>query len=205
MANYAYLCTTNTETIYPAFADESYDPAASTVARCACNVPLLWFALFRPHDLVTHTFGTDDGPYVVTAPITFRDQAIAQLELALPRLESLFAGRGRLGDYGSLLIKALRDMHHSYLTIEWDEIDVITEGDFLAEATAAMASLDPSVPSNPVIDRKRLLRLSGIGRRDRQFPAAKLSLNPGTEVDEESFLHSRLIGSSYLRPVPWEP
>jgi hypothetical protein len=204
VANYAYLCTTNVETIYPAFADEFYDPAISTVARCERNVPLMWFALFRRKDLVTHTFSTDDGPYVVTAPITSRDHAIRQLEQSVPRLEALFAGRGRLSDYASLLVKALRDMDSRYLTIEWDEIDVITEGGLLAEASAAMASLDPTTPPNPVMDRKRLLRLSGIGRRDQPFPAAKLAINPDTDLKEESFLHSRLIGSSYLRPVPWE-
>lgn len=203
MANYAYLCVSDIESIYPGFADSAYDPAVNTVAACAKNVPLLWFALFRPESLVTRTFDTDDGPYVVTAPIALRKQALTNLDASLSRLETLFHDRGSLTEHARLLADALRGVAGRYATIEWDEIDVITEGGFLAEARAAMASLDPSAPPRPLVDRERLLRLSGIGRRERAFPPAAYLINHHAPSAEDEFLHTRLLGSRHLKAVPW--
>lgn len=205
MANYAYLCVSDQETIYPAFADEFYDPATSTVSSCAWNVPLLWFALFRPSDLVTKTFHTDDGPYVVTAPITTRDTAILQLFESLPRLQALFADRGSLDAHAKLLAEALRRRSGRYATVEWDEIDVITEGGFLAESTAAMASLDPTVAPEPDVDRLRLQRLSGIGRINRQFPPALSRLDQPFGDPQDEYLHTRLTGVSHPNAERWLP
>jgi hypothetical protein len=152
----------NHESIYPTFADEHYDPSVNTVASCARNVPLLWFGMFHPSDLVTRAFETDDGPYVVVAPVTTCDAAIEHLAAATERLNELFAGHGRLDGYIDLLSGAVRHGAGGYVTIEWDEIDVITAGDFLVDATAAMASLEPSTVGDPDVDRARLLRLAGI-------------------------------------------
>lgn len=203
MANYAYLCVSDRETIYPAFADEFYDPATSTISSCAWNVPLLWFGLFRPSDLVTKTFHTDDGPYVVTAPITTRDTAILQLFESLPRLQSLFADRGSLDAHAKLLAEAIHRSSGRYATVEWDEIDVITEGGFLAEATAAMASLDTAAPANPDADRLRLQRLSGIGRINRPFPPAQNRLDQPFSDSAEEYLHTRLTGVSHPSTERW--
>lgn len=205
VANYAYLCVSEQETVYPAFAVATYEPAMSTVASCAWNVPLLWFAMFRPVDLVTRTFQTDDGPYVVTAPITPRKLAMGRLVESLPRLQVLFGQQGDITEYCALLAQAVRDVPGQYITIEWDEIDVITEGSFLAEAAAAMASLDPATTSNPELDRRRLQRLSGLGVAERKLPPARYLLDRMTGTGEDEYLHARIVGSRHLRQVPWEP
>lgn len=174
MVNHAHLCVSNHESIYPTFADESYDPAIHTVATCARSVPLLWFAMFRPQDLITRAFETDDGPYVVVAPVTTRTTALAQLKAALPRLDELFTVAAQFETPARILAEAVRSAPGCRVTIEWDEIEVITEGDFVSEAAAAMASLDPLTIGDPHTDRGRLLRLCGADRLfppDRPFPA----------------------------------
>ncbi|MBT8224204.1 MAG: hypothetical protein HKP61_01690 [Dactylosporangium sp.] len=194
MVNRAHLCVSNHESIYPTFGDPSYDPTVNTVATCARSVPLLWFALFRPKDLVKRVFDTDDGPYVVIAPIAPCVQALANLTAALPRLVELFAVQGSLDENARLLARAILQAPGDRVTIEWDEIDVITEGDFLADAAAAMSSLDPATPGDTVADRARLLRLSGIGRPDRRFPHPTAALGGDQGNFQETGPQSRLIG-----------
>jgi hypothetical protein len=185
--------------IYPTFADPAYDPAVNLVATCAGHVPLLWFAMFRPADLVTQAFETDDGPYVVVAPVTTRQQALKNLAAALSRLDELFpedvlrgtwSGRvsrsrenlfrdplfpagGALRGYAGMLAEAVGGAPGPWVTVEWDEIDVITAGDLTAEATAAMVSLEPATVGDPATDRARLLWLSGLDRTNPPATAAR--------------------------------
>jgi hypothetical protein len=183
VVNHAHLCVSNHESIYPTFADEAYDPAVHTVATCPRSVPLLWFGLFRPKDLVTRVFETDDGPYVVVAPIATREIAVKQLSLAVPRFDQLFALPAGFETLAQSLSTAIMAAPGQRVTVEWDEIAVITDGDFLGEATAAMASLEEE--GDDLVDRARLLRLSGL---TRMFPARRKSV-------PDSFLPlDRLIG-----------
>ncbi|MBN1173962.1 MAG: hypothetical protein JXA67_17445, partial [Micromonosporaceae bacterium] len=78
-----------------------------------------------------------------------------------------------------------------------DEIAVITRGDFLAEATAAMASLDPAAKGKTAEDRARLLWLSGINQLDMPFPPPQ-PLHAAAEDDsQEAHLRSKIIGVGY--------
>lgn len=197
MVNHAHLCVSNHESIYPILADPSYDPTVNTVAVCARSVPLLWFGLFRPINLVRRAFETDDGPYIVIAPIARRKEVIANLEASLPRLSTLFTRQGHLEEYVRLLTRAVSCVPGDWVTIEWDEIAVITQGDFLGEAAAAMASLDPAAVSHPEVDRARLLRLSGINRPDVLFPPAVPVRCDREEESGDAYVRSKIIGIGY--------
>ena len=184
--------------------------------------------MFRPTDLVTRAFETDDGPYIVVAPVASRTAALANLYEALPRLCELFEGETRLRGYTDVLADAIQEAPGEWVTIEWDEIAVITDGDFLAQATAAMASLEPATIGDPEVDRARLLALSGITRSHPPFPAPR-SLNPPRPVgvpqslgvpqfpDDRGIdalesidlgggedIQSHLIGVGRPHPVLWE-
>lgn len=166
---------------------------------------MTWFGLFRPRDLVTHTFATDDGPYTVTAPLAKRDRALAQLDEARGRLGWLFAEYGELDEYIDLLAMAIEAADGSHVTIEWDEIDVIADGDFLVRAIEALGSVDPLAKGEPETDRQRLLRLAGLdGIAGLGFPPARHLMEHGPADGPVGYVHSRLIGTSNARSVPWE-
>lgn len=206
MANYAYLCVSNHATVYPAFADPAYDSLSCTVARGSSHVPLTWFGLFRPRDLVTHTFATEDGPYTVTAPLATRERALAQLDAARPRMGWLFAEYGQLDEYIDLLATAIEVADGTHVTIEWDEIDVIADGSFLVRAIEALGSVDPAAKGDPDLDRERLLRLAGLdGIAGLGFPPARHLLEHGPVDGPVGYVHTHLIGTSNARSVPWEP
>jgi hypothetical protein len=185
VVNHAHLCVSNHESIYPSFADESYDPAVNTVATYARSVPLLWFAMFRTKNMVTRAFDTDDGPYVVAAPVTTKAKALAQLDAAIPRLNELFGTASAFDKPAAMLAEAVLRASGRCVTVEWDEVAVISEGDFLAIATNAMAVLEPGAAGDPGEDRAALLRASGT---ERLFTAGRM-------VPAEEFLPlGRLIG-----------
>ncbi|WP_405096615.1 hypothetical protein [Micromonospora sp. NBC_01412] len=203
MANRSYLFVTDHDGICPAWADVP-DIANQVLAEDVYAVPLLWLAMFRPDDLATATFppDDDDDEVRVTAPIAPTRRALDQLDAALPTLARLFADEGPLHEHAALLREGVAGMPGRFVTIDPYEIAVlIDERDYYGHLHAGLASLD--VPGDPVVDRERLIDLAQL-RPGRPFPPARLVLDQLDAADDDWWNHSRLLGSGFQRPVPWE-
>ncbi|MEV7225476.1 hypothetical protein AB0M79_00440 [Polymorphospora sp. NPDC051019] len=205
MSNRSYLCVSTYPSIYPAFAKSDYDPKLNTVAADVNCVPLLWLAMFRAADLRTETFEVTEGRHtekvVATAPVAPVERALTQLDAAVPVLERLFGEP--LAAYAALLGAGVRAGEGDHVTIELEEIAVL-EGDeegYYDKLRLALASLDR--PGDATADRDRLADLAQLGPA-RPFPPARLLLDDMDATDDDYRNHCRLIGASYLRPVPWE-
>ena len=131
-----------------------------------------------------------------------RERALAQLDAALPALHSIFEGAGRLDDHAALLREGVASMPGRFVTIELYEIAVlIDEEEFYRDLRAALGSLDRA--ADLAADRARLVNLAQL-REGRPFPPARLVVDGLDAPDDDWWNHSRLLGTRYLRPVPWE-
>ncbi|MER7703708.1 hypothetical protein ABTX81_12505 [Kitasatospora sp. NPDC097605] len=214
MANYSYLCSTDTASLYPSSQVAGFEPRTGVVAHDVFGVPLLWLAMFRPADLVTGVFTVDeedldddeDGEVEATAPLVAKDRALAQLDAALPVLNALFAAEGPLDAHAALLRQAVERAPGTFVTIELDEIEGVWEEDdtstFQSTLRAALAALDGPADPGPA-GRVRLIELSRL-RPARPFPSARLLLD-GLEAGEDDHWNlARLLGAGFDAAVPWE-
>jgi hypothetical protein len=207
MANRTYLFVGDHDGINPGWRPGIPGLEQQVLAEDVYCVPLLWLAMFRPADLVTTTFPPDDpddddeGPIEATAPLAPKERALAQLDAAVPALHEIFDGAGRLDDHAALLRQGVQSMPGRFVTIELYEIAaLIDEETFYRDLKDALGGLDR--PGTK--DRARLTELAQL-REGRPFPPARLVLDGLDAPDDDWWNHSRLLGVSYLRPVPWEP
>src|SRR6478672_10753928 len=98
MPNRSYLCGSRQPRLHPSYWDEKFDPDTQILVNDVIGVPALWFALFRPDDIVCQVFETDEGNFHVEAPLASKDKALAQLKMAGSVLEDAFAGLGTAAD-----------------------------------------------------------------------------------------------------------
>jgi hypothetical protein len=231
MPNSSYLCATGPASLYPSTTDKDFRPDTDVVAYDVRCVPLLWLAMFRPADLVTQTiviepdpdavyyeFGPD-GDFVqidtpagedeeeiveATAPLTGRENALAQLDAAVPVLNRLFAAEGPLDEHAAMLRRAVASAPGEHVTIELDEIEGLWEpGTFQPALRAALAVFDGE--TDPATGRAHLVELAQL-REGRPFPPARLLLDDHGEVaDDDYWNFVRLLGADFSAPVPWEP
>lgn len=207
MANRTYLFVGDHDGINPGWRPGIPGLEQQVLAEDVFCVPLLWLAMFRPADLVTTTFPLDDpddddeGPIEATAPLAPKERALAQLDAALPALHEIFDGAGRLDDHAALLRQGVQSMPGRFVTIELYEIAVlIDEETYYRDLRDALGGLDR--PGTK--DRARLTDLAQL-REGRPFPPARLVLDGLDAPVDDGWNHSRLLGVSFLRPVPWEP
>lgn len=207
MANRSFLFVGDHEGINPGWESDIPDIQQKVLAEDVYCVPLLWLAMFRPADLVTTTFppeddDDDEGPVEATAPLAPKERALVQLDAALPALHSIFNGAGRLDEHAALLRQGVESMPGRFVTIELYEIAVmIDEEKYYRDLRNALGSLDK--PGNLAADRARLTDLAQL-REERPFPPARLVIDGLDAPDDDWWNHTRLLGASFLRPVPWE-
>ncbi|RGC69107.1 hypothetical protein C5N14_10100 [Micromonospora sp. MW-13] len=204
MANRCYLFVTDHEGICPDWADVP-DIARQVLAEDVCGVPLLWLAMFRPGDLVTATFPADfddEEDVTVTAPLAPKQRALDQLDAALPVLARVFADEGPLDGHAALLRAGVAAMPGAFVTVNPYEIAVLDdERAWYDNLRAGLAGLDR--PGGPQADRRCLADLAQL-RPGRPFPPARLLLDQLDATDDDWWNHTRLLGSGFGRPAPWE-
>lgn len=213
MANWSYLSATDRDAIYPAYGDHPYDPMHQTIASQTYSIPLLWLALFRERDLVQRTVTQEGKTLVALAPLCEREQAIKQLDAAMPYLEELFYGYGKLGEYAALFRQALEPLPYQYITIELEEFACMAKSrsefeETLRTALARMGN-DDEPDGDPVAEQRRLIYLAQIWDAHPRFPPARLLLDGIKGTERDYVIHGRLLGSgrgstSQGREVPWE-
>lgn len=123
MSNLAYLAASDKDTIYPSFAQKDYDPDEQLIASDVECLPLLWLALFREADLQHKDFKVDGEAVSAFAPICEKQQALVQLEQAIPYLEKIFPDLGPLRKYGEMFRSAIEPLPYRYISLELEEID----------------------------------------------------------------------------------
>ncbi len=210
MANRSYLCATTKETIYPAFVDDSYSPDEQLIANDVWCVPLLWTALFRPADIVEHTFESDGEQIYVEAPIVARKQAIANLAEALPYFNELFADEGPLDEYAAFLKQALEAVPYEFVTIEMEEIASLYDDE--AEFYQMFRDILAAIGGTPQPETKAALLQLTQFRNLKRFPPSDMHLDPQKEqnsTEDDDWNHCRVCGAGQIlsglgRLVPWE-
>ncbi|MEZ6142344.1 MAG: hypothetical protein R3B84_17435 [Zavarzinella sp.] len=210
MANWAYLCATDRETIYPSFGDQPYDASKQTIASQTYSIPLLWLALFRESDLIQRTFTQEGKTLLAIAPRCDLRRAVGQLDAAIPYLEELFYGYGKLDEYAQLFRSALENLPYQYVTIELEEIACMAKSrvefeEILRKSLAHMGNEDEFDPKA----QWRLIYLAQLWDAHPRFPPARMFLDGSKPSGRDCVIHGRILGSgrnstSQGRTVPWE-
>lgn len=122
MSNRSYLAASNADTIYPSFAQKGYDAEKQLIATDVEALPLLWLALFREGDFRRTVFKVQGEEVPAFAPLCPKDQALRQLDQAVPYLSKILPNLGRLAEYASMFRSAIEPLPYRFISMELEEI-----------------------------------------------------------------------------------
>lgn len=207
MSNRSYLCGSKLSRIQPSNWDEDFDGDSQILVNDVIGVPVLWFALFRPSDMVTQVFETEDGDFHVEAPITSKEQALANLKDSTEVLVEAFSGLGNVNEYITFFEQTISASEWPFVTIEMEEIAYTSDPEEFYQDVRRLLERFEQHTADGVLDL--LLELSAFEDLSVLPPARYLldSLEDVTEND--AWNHCRMIGAGQLnsgigKTVPWE-
>ena len=122
MSNRSYLAVSDSDSIYPSFAQKGYDPQMQLVASDVEALPLLWLALFREGDLQRKVFNVQGQKVPAFAPICTTQLALERLKQAVPYLSKIFTNLTGLAEYGVMFQSAIESLPYRFISIELEEI-----------------------------------------------------------------------------------
>lgn len=208
MPNRSYLCGSRQSRIQPSNWDEDFDADSQILVNDVIGVPALWFALFRPTDIVIQVFETEDGNFHVEAPITSKENALAQLKDATGVLVEAFMELGNANEYISLFEQAIAASEWPFITIEMEEIAYTSDHEeFYRDVRCLLEKFEQHSASGVL---NLLLELS-VFEDLSILPPARYCLDSLADVTEnDAWNHCRMIGAGQLnsgigKTVPWEP
>ena len=208
MPNRSYLCGSRQPRLHPSYWDEAFDPDTQILVNDVIGVPALWFALFRPDDVVSQVFETDEGHFHVEAPIASTEKALAQLRSAGGVLEQAFAGLGSAAGYLLLFEQAIAASPWPYVTIEMTEIAYAGDpAAFYADVRRLLEKMEQQTADGMLELLSDLSAFEAL----TVLPPARYCLDALEDVTEnDAWNHCRMIGAGQLhsgigRAVPWEP
>jgi hypothetical protein len=164
---------------------------------------VLWLALFDLHDLRTDVLPSDDGEDVrECAPLTRKVDALARFEGAVARIEKAYPRIGTLRAHAAPLRSMLNSARGRFVTIELDEIAWLarSRSGFDKRLSRALEYLSGS--DIPRISRT-LTSLSGVDPSRPLIPPTELFAR-SRPLKADLFQCMRVVGTSFLRDVPWE-
>ncbi len=124
MTNRCYLTTTNINDIHPSSFEEGFEPRKQLLATDEEAVPLLWLAMFRSEDIAEKVItGDDNEDFCYGSPLCTVEKALRQLDDALPKLQAILGAHNDIAGYVALFREAIANAGHTYVTIEYDEIE----------------------------------------------------------------------------------
>lgn len=208
MPNRSYLCGSRQPRLHPSYWDEKFDPDTQILVNDVIGVPALWFALFRPDDIVCQVFETDEGNFHVEAPLASKDKVLAQLKMAGSVLEDAFAGLGTAADYVHFLEQAIAASPWPYVTIEMTEIAYAGDpAAFYADVRRLLEKMQQQTADGMLDLLSDLSAFEDLS----VLPPARYCLDSLEDVTEhDAWNHCRMIGAGQLhsgigKAVPWEP
>jgi hypothetical protein len=211
MGNCAFLCVTNTRTIYPNWS-RRFIHDRQLVSTDVYAIPLMWLALFRPEDMARKTLTLEGRKHALQAPLATVKKAIRQLDEAVPYFNRLFRREGPLDEYAAFLREELEGIEYRYITIDLHEIAIMMEYTLKAYYDEFRIALE-RIAENDLSSASKIQfkRIAGL-RKLKKFPPARFILDGLKAVnDNDCEIHTRLLGcggqsSMYGgRHVPWEP
>jgi hypothetical protein len=202
MANRSYLCCSDLNRTYPSFRNPAFDAKVNILANGPYCVPMLWLCLFSEHDLRKDRLFVDGKHYEEPAPVTTREEALAYLPEAVPRLEAgLGLPKGSLREHGDCMAEMVGTAAGKYVALDLAEIAYTNYPDaFYDKLTQALRFLG-GMPVNRPLEALLLESDFDVGRRI--YPPRSIEKVSGlSEEDWRNF--NCLLGQGYIRPVPWE-
>lgn len=208
MPNRSYLCGSRESRIQPSNWDENYVSHEQTLVNDVYGVPALWFALFRPSDIVTQVFETEDGDFHVEAPINSKEKALEQLKDATEVLVKVFSGVGDVHEYIDFFEQAIAASEWPFVTIEMEEIAYTSDPEEFYRNVRRLLEKFEQHTANGVLDL--LLELSAFEDLSVLPPARYHLDSPEDVTKNDAWNHCRMIGAGQLnsgigKSVPWEP
>ncbi len=122
MSNRSYLAASDADTIYPSFVQRDYNAEQQLIATDVEALPLLWLALFREGDLRREVFKVQGQEVPAFAPVCPQEQALHQLDQAVPYLAKIFPQFVGLAEYAAMLRAAIEPLPYRFVSIELEEI-----------------------------------------------------------------------------------
>ncbi len=205
MANRSYLRRSDFADIYPSQQHSGYDDIEDTVACGTYRLPLLWIPLFRISNLRTRDVNSEDGDMVsVEAPVAETEQALEQLEVALPLYVSTFPKLHTIESDANTLRETIRAFRGRYLTIEWYDLETMDEPEKFRAIVRQQLKVtgDPTVEVGPL--HRRLFEGWRRPRSQAQLRYELLIANSEVLYDLGHRLKPDLIGESWLKEWPSE-
>jgi hypothetical protein len=203
MANRSYLRRSDFADIYPSQQNSGYDDIEDTVACGTCRLPLLWIPLFGISDLRTREVNSEDGGMLsVEAPIAGTEQALEQLDAALPLYVSTFPKLHTIESDANILREAIRAFRGRYLTIEWYDVETMDEPEEFRAIVRQQLRLigDPTVEVSPL--HRRLFEGWRPPRPQDRLRYELLIANSEVLYDLGHRTEPDLIGESWLKEWP---
>jgi hypothetical protein len=202
MGNSSYLCGTDKKLTYPSFKDADYKSEEQTIAMDVYAVPLLWLCLFKQNDLVKETLENEGYVYNLVSPLTETERALENLEKSESFLCKLFEKERLTKKYFEMLKQAISSTRKKYITAEIQEIACLEEEEkYYQKFREAIELIERQEMSEAT--RQSIVRISDL-RLDKVFPDADIFTNNQSFTDDEGWNHTRLLGASLFRQVPWE-
>ena len=150
----------------------------------------------------SEVFNIDGDDITLSAPIAPVENALQQLQSAIPRLNKMFEALGAIDGYAELLYRAIGSAERRFVTIDWDEIAGMgDEDDFYNDVKVVLAAIEGTSPIE--LGRDKLFELSGVPKNTK-FPHHQIVSKIKREADEELVARASIVGVSWTKRFPWD-
>lgn len=145
----------------------------------------------------------DSGTIHAWAPLTTREQAMANLQAAVPRLNDALRAWVAIDKHAALMQTLLAGSTGKYVSIELEEIDCMMEP---GELRASMERIMDWLAGSPVPTSEIIREFFEVVPQfqNAAFPPARSWADGPNLSREEAINLANLLGVSHFRPVPWE-
>jgi hypothetical protein len=197
----AYLLASNTSKPITAFGGDSGESEQldfqNWLLAAGYSIPLFWFFLFRPEDLMEYPADglEDDYPHpALKIPCTRCKTAAGNLRKRLPLLDKWFGSKGSLEYHVDLFSNWLDTLPYEYVTLDWYELAAEHPCSYYEDCIRSIDEEDDSI-------RPRLIEASAIIPSERFITLEEAEAGRFTDKEKHNFFF--LLGDGDQHTPPW--
>jgi hypothetical protein len=197
----AFLIASNSSKPITAFAGEDGESEQldfeNWLLAAGYSIPLLWFFLFRPQDLMDYPadLEEDGDPHPqLKIPCTPCKAAAENLRKRLPLLNKWFGAKGSLEYHVNLFSNWLDTLPYEYVTLEWYELAAEQPDSYYEDCIRSIEREDDAI-------RSRLIEASSIIPAERFITLEEAEAGRFTEKQKHNFFF--LLGDGDHHTPPW--